>query len=215
MLVNLRQDFCTLCFDCLFNVIEQFPDVRFYKETTGIRFLNCISECIQTNDSCTMMAHIHQCLLDELLGSIFPYVQINLFFAERAPDFFFAAVCKFCFDVRSTWLSLVNQVHLLLCRFSVLPEIRIADEEIFIRRLVFLLQEILKISRMCRDMIDHEVKHQVIVFSDCLYICKCSEVRVNPIITHRSKATVGRRWKEWKNMHTANCLCIILIQNLV
>ncbi len=65
---------------------------------------------------------------------------------------------------------------------------------------------------MSGNVIDHIVKHQVIVFCNGLYIIPVAEGRIHFLIFHRCKAPVSGRWKEGKDMDTAHSFRKIGIQ---
>ena len=92
MFVDFRQDLYMFLFDNIFDLMQQFPDVRFNKKAVGVRFLYSIGKCIQSNDRCPVMTHGEQCIPDKFLCHISANIQIDLFLTECTPYFIAAAV---------------------------------------------------------------------------------------------------------------------------
>ena len=139
VLMDLRQNLRLFLLHNALDLVEQIPDLRLYKETVGILFLDGIGKRIQTDHRCAVTAHALQCPANEFLDSRLFHIQIDLFLAERAPDLFRGAVGELCLDVGSTGLSLIDQIQLLRCGLAVFPKGGIADKEVTIRRLVLVL----------------------------------------------------------------------------
>ena len=109
-----------------------------------------------------MFAQRLQVLPHKAFSAITLQIQIDLLFAEGAPDFFPGTVRKRCVHVRSSWLSLIDGIHLFLRGLTVFPEILVTDEQVLIFGLILFLQKILIIFAVRRDVIDHKITHQVI-----------------------------------------------------
>ena len=92
MFVDFRQNLYMFLFDNIFDLMQQFPDVRFNEKAIGIRFLYSIGKCIQSNDRCPVMTHGEQCIPDKFLCHICANIQIDLFLTECTPYFIAAAV---------------------------------------------------------------------------------------------------------------------------
>ena len=132
MFVDFRQDLYMFLFDNIFDLMQQFPDVRFNKKAIGIRFLYSIGKCIQSNDRCPVMTHGEQCIPDKFLCHICANIQIDLFLTECTPYFITAAVRKSDIHIWCSRFPLIDQICLLLCGFSVFPELAIPDKHVLI-----------------------------------------------------------------------------------
>ena len=64
-------------------------------------------------------------------------------------------------------------------------------------------------------MIDHEVKHQVVVLAEGFHIVKCAERLVHLFVGDGRKSTVCRRREKRQDMHTADGVVIIPVQHRV
>ena len=67
-----------------------------------------------------------------------------------------------------------------------------------------MLQKVLEIHRLPRNVVDHEVEHQRILPADALDIAEIAEFFVHDVVPDRGKAAVGRGGEEGENVHPAD-----------
>ena len=140
-----------------------------------------------------MLNHVNQGLLEEFLGNLALDVDVDLLFAKGVPEVFLAAVVEFDFLFWGLVLPLVNQVNVLLgwaALTSSFPELFPADEEVAVLGIVVVLLEVLVHFGLPGDVVDHEVKHQVVVFTKGFHVVPVTKGGVDNVVTVRGKATV-------------------------
>ena len=162
VLVNFRKHHTAKGTHNILCILQHIPDFGFYKEAGGSCLFRGISDRIHAHDGNPMFAQRLQVLLHKAFPAITLQIQIDLLFAKGAPDFFPGTVRKRCVHVRSSGLSLIDSIHLFLRGLAVFPEILVTDEQVLIFGLILFLQKILIIFAVRRDVIDHEITHQVI-----------------------------------------------------
>ena len=116
------------------------------------------------------------------------------------------------FLLGSSIFALINQVHIRLSGAILRPELVPVEEEILVSTLVMLLLIIFVVFRLTGNVIDHKVKHEIVLFSQAFDIFPISKGWIYLIIVHRRKATVSCRGEKWQEVNTTYCISKIFLQ---
>ena len=216
VLVNLGQHHDVVTQDLLHGV-EQVGGVGLLEEAAAARALAGVGEGVQTDDGGAVGGHVAQGLVKEALGALALHVDIDLLLAEGAPDLLGGAVGELGLDVRRARLAFVDGVDLLVRGEAALgcPEVLVADEEVGKLAVVLLGQEVLEVRALARDVVDHEVEHEVAVVANRLDVLPATEVGVDDVVTHGGEPAVGRAREERQDVHAAHCLVEVGVEHLL
>ena len=191
--VNFWQDFCVVRSQDLTYFIQQIPDFWFNEEVIGTDLLNGIGKSVQTNQVGPVLNHVSQRLLKEFLSYLTLNVDVDLFFTKRVPQVFNGTIVKLDFLHWCLVLTLVDQVNVFFGRTiwtSSCPELFPTNEEVVVLGVVMVLLEVLVHNRLLGNVVDHEVKHQVVFFTQCFNVSPVTKSWINNRVVIRCKATV-------------------------
>ena len=113
---------------------------------------------------------------------------------------------------RSSIFALINQVHIRLSWAIRRPKLVPVEEEVLIGTLVMLFLVIFIILRLTGNMIDHKVKHKIVLVAQAFDIFPIPKSWIYLIIVHRRKATVSCRGEKWQEVNTTYCISKIFLQ---
>ena len=90
----------------------------------------------------------------------------------------------------SSVFALINQIYICLSRTILRPELIPVEKEILVGTLVVLFLVVLVVFRLTRNVIDHKVKHKIVLVAQAFDIFPISKGWIHLVIVHRRKATV-------------------------
>ena len=129
-------------------------------------------------------------LADKVHGHFLGHVQVNLLFPEGIPEMLSCPIRKGNFLLGSSIFALINQVHIRLSWTILWPELVPVEKEILVSTLVVLLLIIFVVFRLTGNVIDHKVKHEIVLVPQAFDIFPISKGWIYLIIVYRRKATV-------------------------
>ena len=204
MLMDFWQELCSCCGCHVTDLVQEVPNFWLHEEVIGVQLLDGIGKGIQTDEVASIGSKVFDGLLDKVHGHLLGHIQVNLLFPKGIPEVLLAAIGKDDFLHRCLVLAFVNQVHIFLCWAVFWPEFLPAQEKVCVSGLVLLLLKILVVFGLAGDMVNHEVKHEVVFFPQALDIIPVTKSRVYFIVIHRGKTAVPSRWEKGQKMDTAD-----------
>ncbi|MNE02105.1 hypothetical protein D3C80_945700 [compost metagenome] len=145
MLMNFRKNRNSMGRHSILRIFQHFPNFRLYKKAVGSDFLIGISKSIQPDNRCSFLSEKIQIVADEFLGCRGCYIKVNLLLVKGTPYLLCAAVAKGDLYIWSARLALVDEIHILLGRLSIWPEVLISNKQIRIFRIILFSKEVLEI----------------------------------------------------------------------
>ena len=116
------------------------------------------------------------------------------------------------FLLRSSVFALVNQIDICLSWTILRPELIPVEKEIFVITLVVLFLVVLVVFRLTGNVIDHKVKHEVILVAQPFDIFPIPKGWIHLIVVHRRKASVSCRWEKWQEVNPSYCIPKVFLQ---
>ena len=193
---------------------EQLPGVRLDEEAVGADPLRGVREGVKPHDRGVVRRHVLERLAEEALRALGAHVDVDLLVAERAPDLLGGAVRELRVDVGGARLALVDEVDLLLGRLATGPEVLVADEEVRELGRVLLGEKVLEVGALPRDVVDHEVEHEVALLANAPHVVPGAELLIDDVVAHGGEAAVGRAREEGQDMNAAHGLVEVLVEHL-
>ena len=99
-------------------------------------------------------------------------------------------ICKSDGLFRSPVFALINQIYICLSWAILWPELVPVEKEILVGTLVMLFLVVLVVFRLTRNVIDHKVKHKIVLVAQAFDIFPISKGWIHLVIVHRRKASV-------------------------
>ena len=216
VLVDLRQDHHVRAHHLLHGV-EQVGGVGLLEEARPACPLAGVGKGVQADDGRVVCHHVLERLGKESLGALALHVDVDLLLAKGAPDLLGGAVGELGLHIGRAGLALVDGVHLLLRGEAALlgPEVLVADEEVRELAGILLGQEVLEVGGLARDVVDHEVEHEVALVADAAHVVPGAKGRVHDVVAHGGKAAVRRGGKEGQDVHAAHGILEVGVEHLV
>ena len=104
--------------------------------------------------------------------------------------------------------------YLLLGRLATGPEVLVADEEVRELGRVLLGEKVLEVGALPRDVVDHEVEHEVALLANAPHVVPGAELLIDDVVAHGGEAAVGRAREEGQDMNAAHGLVEVLVEHL-
>ena len=194
---------------------HHIPHFRLDKKAGGIQLFRGKRKGVQPDHGSPLIHQEPQRLFHKTPCCLGFQVQIHLLIVKGTPDFLCHPIRKKNILTRRAGLALIQHIHLLLIRLPVRPELLKAQEHIRIFRLVMLFQKVQEFRASSGKMIDHEIKHQLIILRQSLNILPGSELRIHFSVIDGGKPTVPGRREKRKYMDSIDFPFKIRIHHLL
>jgi hypothetical protein len=117
--------------------------------------------------------------------------RVDLLVVEGAPDLLLGAVAAFDDRIGRARLAGIHLGQVFLAGFAAGAELGEVEEHVGELRLRAFLQVVLEEDRLARDVVDHEVHHQVEIRPDALHVLPGAEGRVHAVVGQGGEPPVG------------------------